>query len=476
MCRPSQTPHLTMSSAIDEEEVARTLQISLEQNLEAILADDMDNTLANEQPLNKETPPDNVADTPMEQPISNEEKEKEKEPPDAGKSGDKLNEDKVDKPADAKKSFASFFKKNRAEDKGMKLHKVVAPKCFILEEDMLTVEEIWGPCLVGCFTGRFPGLIAIQKLVDSWGVKCKFLPHHQGWVVFKFLTNEDRDSALLHAKKELNNKKLLINIPPDDFMWDVKSFSTMPVWVKLWNVPMRFWSSNALSHIGSQLGTPMYTDGLTHTVASKLSAEDREENDELKYQKPNYCRMLINMDLSLTPPTSVEVDFVGGSYVQKVEYEDMPQCCYHCKCFGHDPFKCSVLHEINKRKFNEEQKARERARVETLKTIMLTEAQQQPLNGKEHGKDEVNNIAGNKGKGKDSSGGVAQNPNDPGPSFTAHIEDDGFTQVGGGKGKLTTHPIRDGKQKTRYNKGGGQTGGYRGGPNRGRGRGYGPYH
>ncbi|VFR01188.1 unnamed protein product, partial [Cuscuta campestris] len=445
----------SFDTSIDEDEVARTLQISLEQNLEAILSDDIDNTLANEQPLNKETPPDNVADTPLEQPISNEEKEKEKEPPDAGKSGDKLKEDKVDKPADAKKSFASFFKKNRAEDKGMKLHKVVGPKCFIPEEDMLTVEEIWGPCLVGCFTGRFPGLIAIQKLVDSWGVKCKFLPHHQGWVVFKFLTNEDRDSALLHAKKELNNKKLLINIPPDDFMWDVKSFSTMPVWVKLWNVPMRFWSSNALSHIGSQLGTPLYTDGLTHTVASKLSAEDQEENDELKYQKPNYCRMLINMDLSLTPPTSVEVDFVGGSYVQKVEYEDMPQYCYHCKCFGHDPFKCSVLHEINKRKFNEEQKARERARVETLKTIMLTEAQQQPLNGKENGKEEVNNIAGNKGKGKESSGGVAQNPNDPGPSFTAHIEDDGFTQVGGGKGKLTTHPIRDGKQRTGYNKGGG---------------------
>ncbi|VFQ82142.1 unnamed protein product [Cuscuta campestris] len=106
---------------------------------------------------------------------------------------------------------------------------------------------------------------------------------------------------------------------------------------------------------------------------------------------------------------------------------------------------------------------------------MLTEAQQQPLNGKENGKDEVNNIAGNKGKGKDSSDGVAQNPNDPGPSFTAHIEDDGFTQVGWGKGKLTTHPIKDGKQKTGYNKGGGQTGGYRGGPNRGRGRGYGPY-
>ncbi|VFQ69372.1 unnamed protein product [Cuscuta campestris] len=282
------------------------------------------------------------------------------------------------------------------------------------------------------------------------------------------LLNADRDSALLLAKKELNNKKLLINIPPDDFMWDVKSFSTMPVWVKLWNVPMRFWSSNALSHIGSQLGTPIYTDGLTHTVSSKLSAEDQEDNDELKYQKPNYCRMLINMDLSLTPPTSVEVDFVGGSYVQKVEYEDIPQYCYHCKCFGHDPFNCSVLHEINKRRFNEEQKARERDRVETLKTIMLTEVQattgkqQQPQKGKENGKDDVNNTDENKGKEKDSSGGVAQNPNDPGPSFTAHIEDDGFRQVRGVKGKLRTHPIRDGKQRTGYNKGGGQTRGYRG--------------
>ncbi|VFQ67754.1 unnamed protein product [Cuscuta campestris] len=407
----------SIGTSIDEEEVARALQISLEQNLEAILTDDVDNAIANEQPLNKEIPPDNVSDTPLEQPTNIEEKEKERAPPDTDKSGDKLNEDKVDKPVDGKKSFASFFKKNRAENKGMELHKVVAPKCFIPEEDMLTVEEIWGPCL---------------------------------------------------AKKEINNKKLLINIPPDDFMWDVKSFSTMPVWVKLWNLPMRFWSPNALSHIGSQLGTPMYTDGLTHTVASKLFDEDQAENDELKYQRPNYCRMLINMDLSLIPPTSVEVDFVGGSYVQKVEYEDMPQYCYHCKCFGHDPFNCSVLHEINKRRFNKEQKSKERARVETLKTIMLTEAQvitgrqHQPQKGKDNGKDDENNTMENKGKEKDTSGGVAHNPNDPGPSFTAHAEDDGFTQVGGGKGKLTTHPIRDGKQRTGYNKGGGQTGGYRG--------------
>ncbi|VFQ69341.1 unnamed protein product [Cuscuta campestris] len=385
----------SFDTSIDEEEVARALQISLEQNLDATFTDDVDSAIHKEHFLGNEKPPHITPDTPLEKPTINKEKEKEKAPPDAGKSGDKLNENKVDKPVDGKKSFASFFKKNRAENKGMKLH------------------------------------------------KCKFLPHHQGWVVFKFLSTDDRDHAFLEAKKEINNKKLLINIPPDDFMWDIKSFSTMPVWVKLWNVPM------------------------SHTAASKLSDEDQEENDELKYQKPNYCRMLINMDLSLTPPTSVEVEFVGGSYVQKVEYEDMPQYCYHCKCFGHDPFNCSVLHEINKRRFNEEQKAKERARVETLKTIMLTEAQvtagkqPQPQKGKDTRIDDVNNTAEYKGKEKDKLGGVAQNPNDPGPSFTAHTEDDGFTQVGGGKGKLTTHPIKDGKQRTGYNKGGGQNGGYR---------------
>ncbi|VFQ88796.1 unnamed protein product [Cuscuta campestris] len=181
-------------------------------------------------------------------------------------------------------------------------------------------------------------------------------------------------------------------------------------------------------------------DGLTNTVASWFNPDEIEEDDKLKYKKANYCRVLINMDLSKTPPLNVPVKFVGGSYNQKVEYEDMPQYCHHCRCFGHDPFNCKVLHEINKKRFSEEQKAKEKARVETLKTIMLTEAKaaaetdNQVKTGKNTEKTDGKEGKENQDKGKgilvgdDGGGNEKIDPNDPSPSFTVFVDKDGFTQ------------------------------------------------
>ncbi|VFQ97160.1 unnamed protein product [Cuscuta campestris] len=337
-----------------------------------------------------------------------------------------------------KKTFASLFEKNRSEDKGMKLHQVDMAEdeeVFIQPEDVTPMEELWGPCLVGCFTGRFPGLAPIQSLVESWKVPCQFVPHHKGWVIFKFLSNEDRDSVLHMDDHRINNKKLLLNIPQDGFMWNAKSFSTMPVWVKLMDVPMQFWGHNSLSKIASKLGRPLFTDGLTNKVASKLTLEE-DPDDKLAYKKPNFCRVLIHMDLSKPPPSSVKVNFVGGSYMQHVEYEDLPLYCYHCEKFGHTPFDCLDLHEIQRKETTEEQIALDKARVEVMKTSLLAD------NDKEREKPKQNQkgkqvLEGTKG------GEKLADPNEPSPSFSRKDDNDGFTLVGKGRGSLTTHPLKE---------------------------------
>ncbi|VFQ89794.1 unnamed protein product [Cuscuta campestris] len=369
-----------------------------------------------EQELQKDKPDTNIGDTLVVNPVANAEAPEAAEPTgkencenETGDNDGKAPGNKVDTPAE-KKSFASLFEKNRSEDKGMKLHQVEVEmiedeEVFIQPEDVTPMEELWGPCLVGCFTGRFPGLAPIQTLVESWKVPCQFLPHHKGWVVFKFLNNEDRDSVLHRDDHRINNKKLLLNIPQDGFMWNAKCFSTMPVWVKLMDVPMQFWGPNSLSKIASKLGRPLFTDGLTNKVASKLTVENDPE-DNLAYKKPNFCRVLIHMDLSKPPPSCVKVNFVGGSYSQFVEYEDLPLYCYHCEKFGHTPFDCAQLFEMERKKEQEEQRDREKARVEVLKTTLRTETRD-----KQEGK-----------QGKD--------------------DNDGFTLVGKGKGTLTTHPLK----------------------------------
>ncbi|VFQ83143.1 unnamed protein product [Cuscuta campestris] len=262
-----------------------------------------------EQELQKDRPGN--GDTPVPNAEPTEPIEKEDSGKEIGNNDGNVPGNKVDTLVE-KKSFASLFEKNMSEDKGMKLHQVEMTEeeeVFIQPEDITPMEELWGPCVVGCFTGRFPGLAPIQTLVEFWKVPSQFLPHHKGWVVFKFLNNEDRDSVLHRDDHRINNKKLLLNIPQDGFMWNAKSFSTMPFWVKLMDVPMQFWGSNSLSKIASKLGSPLFTDGLTNKVASKLTVE-KDPEDKLAYKKPNFCRVLIHMDLSKPPPSCVKVNYM----------------------------------------------------------------------------------------------------------------------------------------------------------------------
>ncbi|VFQ83145.1 unnamed protein product [Cuscuta campestris] len=288
-----------------------------------------------------------------------------------------------------KKSLASLFERNRSEDKGMKLHQVDMAEdeeVFIQPEDVTPMEELWGPCLVGCFTGRFPGLAPIQSLVESWKVPCQFLPHHK-------------------------------------------------VWVKLMDVPMQFWGHNSLSKIASKLGKPLFTNGLTNKVASKFTLEE-DPDDKLAYKKPNFCRVLIHMDLSKPPPSSVKVNFVGGSYMQHVEYEDLPLYCYHCEKFAHTPFDCFDLHEMQRKEIAEEQRVLDKARVEVMKTSLLADNDKEKEKPKQNQKGKQI-LEGTKGWEKPAD------PNEASPSFSKKDDNDGFTLVGKGRGSLTTHPLKE---------------------------------
>ncbi|VFQ96176.1 unnamed protein product [Cuscuta campestris] len=119
---------------------------------------------------------------------------------------------------------------NRDPDEGIPLKKVeVGEKVTIPEEGYPSLEEDWGYCLVGCFTGRFPGIKAIEDLISLWGVQCKLLPHARGWVLFQFPSDEDRRIVLQNGPYTLFGKTLLLRIPPEDFRFNFDAFMTVDV-------------------------------------------------------------------------------------------------------------------------------------------------------------------------------------------------------------------------------------------------------
>jgi hypothetical protein len=80
---------------------------------------------------------------------------------------------------------------------------------------------------------------------------------------------------------------------------------TLPIWVKLPQLPLYLWGAKSLSKIWSALGNPLVTDECT---ANKF--------------RISYARLLVEVDITQELPKEITItDSAGGKMKQPVEYE-----------------------------------------------------------------------------------------------------------------------------------------------------------
>ncbi|GAV76474.1 DUF4283 domain-containing protein, partial [Cephalotus follicularis] len=95
--------------------------------------------------------------------------------------------------------------------------------------------------------------------------------------------------------------------------------NSIPVWVKLSNVPVHLWTKLGLSYVASVLGRPLYMD--SQTTNQQVLA---------------YSRVCVDMPATSSFPSSILLDLGEGCYtVVGVEYPWKPQACSLCKAFDH---------------------------------------------------------------------------------------------------------------------------------------------
>ncbi|VFQ96415.1 unnamed protein product [Cuscuta campestris] len=234
-------------------------------------------------------------------------------------------------------TFADLFKGNRDPDQGMTLkHYDVGEGVLRIPDSIIKpVEDIWGFCLVGCFTGHFPGLKAVDAIVKSWNTPCRIIPHCKGWVVLKFENDKDRYEVLGMERSKAYGKEFRLKIPSHGFMFDFAEFTTLPVWIQLHNVPMQLWSEEGIGMLASKVGKPLRTDLVTKQLG-----------------KSGFCRVLVEVDFSQEPVTKFEVECMGKTYVQTVVFEEEPRYCFHCLTWNHSPFNCRALELIKKKELD----------------------------------------------------------------------------------------------------------------------------
>ena len=103
--------------------------------------------------------------------------------------------------------------------------------------------------------------------------------------------------------------------------------TSIPIWVKFFNIPLEYWTNTSLGYIASVVGNPLHLDTLTENQA-RLS----------------FARICIEVGVDCEFPKSVLLDMGNGKYSTiRIEYPWAPQCCSNCKLFGHNLAHCHLM-------------------------------------------------------------------------------------------------------------------------------------
>ena len=193
--------------------------------------------------------------------------------------------------------------------------------------------SIWEGSLVGQFLDKRLPLHVVRSFVERlWGKH--ELPEisitDNGLYIFRFRDMVARDWVLENGPWYMSGRPIIIRSwKPGMDMLNVQ-ITSLPIWVKFFNIPLEYWTVTSLGYIASVVGIPMHLDTLTENH-SRLS----------------FARICIEVDVNCTFPKSALLDLGNGKYSTiRIEYPWVPQNCTHCKIFGHSHAKCQGVKDM----------------------------------------------------------------------------------------------------------------------------------
>lgn len=193
--------------------------------------------------------------------------------------------------------------------------------------------DLWSSSLVGFFLqSKLPYSIVEPTAKRLWGHLglLKVFLHEKGYYVFKFDTVANRDNILASGPWSFASRVMILQPWKERVDFAKEACSRLPIWVKLYGTPMSYLSSQGLSYIASGIGRPLFAD---ETIS--------------QYNPMKFARLCIEVNLSSSFPSSLFVVVWDNSsqedrFVEiKVEYQNRPPSCSHCKTFGHSFTRCS---------------------------------------------------------------------------------------------------------------------------------------
>ena len=248
-----------------------------------------------------------------------------------GNSGNNVDRNVDLSPVKSWQNLFSVAKKTNGQLRYSKPHRtdgkiVVKPP----EEAVMEGIDMWKGCLVGQFLDKRLPYPVVRSLVNKlWGKKemPDISTTENGLYFFRFRDLEARDWVMDSGPWHLAGRPFILRVwRPGMDMLNIQ-LTSIPIWVKFFNIPLEYWTNTSLGYIASVVGNPLHLDTLTENQA-RLS----------------FARICIEVGVDCEFPKSVLLDMGNGKYSTiRIEYPWAPQCCSNCKLFGHNLSHCHLM-------------------------------------------------------------------------------------------------------------------------------------
>ncbi|KAL0928089.1 hypothetical protein M5K25_002329 [Dendrobium thyrsiflorum] len=233
----------------------------------------------------------------------------------------------------AKDSKSRSFKEVVEGASGVKIdfvHSTVKGLPALLFEDSV-VSKLATPfsfTLVGKFMLKRPNIDTIRKFFVNLKLSGTFSVGLMDQRHIAIQLSNDLDYSRIFARRDyyiLGCQMRLLKWSPD---FDVREESPIvPVWISFPNLRLHFFNHQVLFALASIFGRPLQTDQATSAISH-----------------PSVARVLVELDVTKKHPREVWLGSEFNGYFQRVEFENLPIFCVHCKMHGHSMAECFILH------------------------------------------------------------------------------------------------------------------------------------
>ncbi|XP_044464432.1 uncharacterized protein LOC123194978 [Mangifera indica] len=166
---------------------------------------------------------------------------------------------------------------------------------------------------------------ALERVWTAYGL-IDVMTSGQGVFILKFQDMEGTSRAVEEGQLTIQGQPFLVRKWTTNLPMVINDVKNVAIWIRMYGIPLEFWTPKGLSYIASAIGIPLYMDFVT------------EEGIRLEF-----ARVCIEIEVDSECPESISLTLPNGeSLVINVEYAWKPIKCKGCQCFGHSTASCSL--------------------------------------------------------------------------------------------------------------------------------------